>query len=1185
MNTAFPRGIVHCRVPEGFFTRGRRFHGSLPGLIAAVAALLISATSAAQSNYATPYTFTTFAGAAGAVGSADGTGIQARFNEPGAAAVDAAGNVYVADTFNNVIRKITPAGVVTTLAGRASPNGGSADGTGAAAHFYNPEGVAVDGSGNVYVGDTANYTIRRITQAGVVTTLAGTAGVYGTLDGAGGAAQFVGPGSMAADAAGNIYVADGDRIRKVTPAGVVSTLAGSGAPGGADGTGSAAEFNGPSGVAVDGLGYIYVADSGNGEIRIVSPAGAVSTMAGAGNGSGSEDGTMNVGSETGTARFSFPHGVAVDGAGNIYVADGTAVIREIVPLTLQVTTLAGLAGQIGSADGTGPSALFDLPNAVVVDGSGNLYVVDLTNGNLRRGGGSAGIPQPPAIETAPVPETVTEGNAACFTLLATVNPVETYQWEVSADNGSTFAPLTDNGVSYGSGPGISGSATSTLNLTDTTVGMSGNEYECIVTNSMGSTTTIPVTLTVNSSIAIPSPFAFRTLAGPAAGVTQPGGIAVDGAGNVTVANTAMDTILRINTSGAVNTIAGTSGTQGSADGTGGGALFALPRGVAVDAAGNVYVADSGNDTIRLITPALAVTTIAGTAGQVGSADGAGAAAQFDNPGGIAVDGSGNVYVSDTGNGTIRMIVPAVSGGSTTWTVTTLAGSPGPGGALDGIGAAALFSSPEGVAVDGAGNLYVADTGNSSIRKITPTVAGAGTAWTVTTLAGTMGADPNDQNGSSGAGSSDGSGAAGYGEPNSAQFSSPDGVAVDGAGNVYVVDTGNGTVRLIAPGGSVTTLAGNPGYFGSNDGTGTAVRFDEAQGIAVNGSGNVFVADTLSSAIRQGSLASGPPIDLQPASQAVNEGSNIVLAVGVSSSLTLTYQWYFNGNPISGAKLPTLSLNDVQPPNAGTYTVGITDSTGARTISNGATLSVNAVVSGGISGQPSSQSIAPGGTVVFTVTVGTSQAPTLARPDSQSASLSSPTTYQWQFNGANLADGNGISGSTGPQLVITAATSGDDGDYTCLVTTGGVTVQSSTAGLVVAPVKAPGFLVNISSRAFVGTGANILIGGFYIGGSSSRSVLIQALGPALSDEGVPGALEQPTLSIYNSKGAAIYSNTGWGSSPVLLKAAASAYASPVLKQYSGDSEVLLTLPPGGYTAQVSGVGNETGVALCAIYQLP
>jgi len=329
--------------------------------------LLVSLFSFAQ-TYESGITVTTFAGSGG--GYADGTGTAAQFSYPTGVAVDASGDVYVADKSNDKIRKITPAGVVSTLAGS---NNGYADGTGTAAQFSSLSGVTVDASGNVYVGDMSNNKIRKITPAGVVSTLAGSSAGY--ADGTGTAAQFNYPVGVAVDASGNVYVADyyNHKIRKITPAGEVSTLAGS-TGGYADGTGTAAEFFYPAGVAVDASGNLYVADYGNDKIRKITPTGIVSTFAGSNN--GYADGTGIA------AQFSLPAGVAVDASGNLYVADThNHKIRRITPAGV-VTTLAGSTD--GYADGTGIAAQFSFPTGVVVDASGNMYVADQSNQKIRK---------------------------------------------------------------------------------------------------------------------------------------------------------------------------------------------------------------------------------------------------------------------------------------------------------------------------------------------------------------------------------------------------------------------------------------------------------------------------------------------------------------------------------------------------------------------------------------------------------------------------------------------------------------------------------------------------------------------------------------------------------------------------------------------------------------------------------
>jgi sugar lactone lactonase YvrE len=304
---------------------------------------------------------------------ANGVGAGASFYYPTGVAVDSSGNVIVADYNNHRIRKVTPGGVVTTLAGSTY---GFADGTGTGASFYFPTGVAVDSSGNVIVADSNNHRIRKVTPGGVVTTLAG-GGSYGFSDGAGAGALFMDPSGVAVDSRGNVIVADRNnhRIRKLTPGGVVTTLAGSGSATFADGTGAGASFNWPAGVAVDNSGNVIVADQRNHRIRKLTPGGVVTTLAGSDT-RASADGTGA------GASFNFPTGVAVDSSGNVVVVDsGNNRIRKVTPGGV-VSTLAG--SQYGFADGTGTSAKFYDPRGVTLDSSGNVIVADGGNHRIRK---------------------------------------------------------------------------------------------------------------------------------------------------------------------------------------------------------------------------------------------------------------------------------------------------------------------------------------------------------------------------------------------------------------------------------------------------------------------------------------------------------------------------------------------------------------------------------------------------------------------------------------------------------------------------------------------------------------------------------------------------------------------------------------------------------------------------------
>jgi len=615
-------------------------------------------------------------------GFADGPGNQAQFSAPAGIAVDTAGNLYVADTGNHRIRKISPSGEVSTLAG-SGETAGFADGAGHQARFHGPVGIAVDAEGNLYVADAGNHRIRQVSPLGEVSTFAGSK--EGFVDCFKTLAQFNNPSAVALDAAGNLYVTDtwNSRIRKVSPKGDVSTVAGDSYGGLRDGPKNRAQFGGLSGIALDAAGNLYVADTGNHRIRKVSPKGDVSTLAGSGatgmdEGGGFADGPGN------RAQFKRPAGMALDAAGNLYVADiDNHCIRKVSPKGDVSTFAGGIPPALGGgdfADGMGSRARLRYPSGMAADAAGNLYVADRWNHRIRK-----------------------------------VSPLG----EVSTVAGS------------GEAEGLVGSG----------------EAEGLADG----------------------PKSQARLNGPA-------GVALDAAGNLYVAEIGNNRIRKVSPQGDVSTLAGSGETGredgevgGFADGPGNQAQFYSPSDIAVDAEGNLYVADTWNHRIRKVSPLGEVSTLAGS-GETGReggdfADGPGSQARFHFPAGIALDAAGNLYVADSHNHCIRKVSPLGE-------VSTVVGSAKKAGFADGPKSQARLNGPSGIALDAAGNLYVADTWNHRIRKVSPegevrTVAGSGES-----------------------GDTEGNG-------NLAQFYFPSGIALDAAGKLYVTDTFNHCIRKVS----------------------------------------------------------------------------------------------------------------------------------------------------------------------------------------------------------------------------------------------------------------------------------------------------------------------------------------------------------------------------------------------------
>ena len=387
--------------------------------------------------------------------------------------------------------------------------------------------------------------------------------------------------------------------------------------------------------------------------------------------------------------------------------------------------------------------------------------------------------QPPVITTGPSDTTTITGRPVSLVVATTGAPTLRYQW-------------TKDGAD------ILGALGSTYTIPSPKVTDAGT-YVVTVVNPVGSTTSTPVVLTVLAAV----PF------------TSPTGVAVDAAGNLFISDANDHTIWKVNTANQKTLLAGSPGLPGSADGTGSGASFNHPGGLALDPSGNLVVADTGNHTIRRVTQGGVVTTLAGSPGQPGSADGT-TLARFNAPSGIAVNATDTIYIADTQNHTIRLL----TGG----TVSTFAGIAGNPGLVNGVGASAQFTEPNGLALAPNGTLYVADYGNSCIRTIS-------TGAAVTTFSG----QANNH------GFLDGS-------ATTALFNLPVAIALDASGILWVADTHNHAIRRIAPDGSVSLVAGS-GSAGNADGNGSAAYFYLPCGIATTPAGNFIVADTYNHILR------------------------------------------------------------------------------------------------------------------------------------------------------------------------------------------------------------------------------------------------------------------------------------------------------------------------------------------------
>jgi trimeric autotransporter adhesin len=653
-------------------------------------------------------------------------------NDPAGVAVDSVRNLYFADQGNDRIRKVNATtGAITTVAGNGSFGHSGDGGQATSAQLNTPKGIAFGGGSNLYIADNNNHRIRKVnTATGVITTVAGNGtGGYSGDGGKATSAELHFPNGVAADSAGNLYIADynNQRIRKVSvTTGIITTVAGNGALGfsGDGGAATSAKLNDPASVVVDLAGNLYIADYHNNRIRKVNATtGIITTVAGGGSGCAGQSDSVGDGCAATSAELSLPRYVVVDSSHNLYISDSqNERIRKVSAATGVITTVAG-DGTSGYSGDTGPATSDELhqPFGVAEDSAGNLYIADSLNNRIRKASGT----------TSPVifPETAVGSSSASQKVLLRINS--------SLKITSISVPKSQGGKQ------------------EFTVGTIAGCTANGTTTNAGSLCTVPVTAHPGYPGWRQVPLVVQTSAG-----TFNFGMESLGLGPQPVL-----------LPGVIKTVAGT-GAQGYS-GDGGPATKAElggAYGVAVDSAGNLYIADPYNYRVRKVSAATGViTTVAGNGTLGYSGDGGPATkAEFTGSLNIAVDSASNLYIVDLDYCVIRKVSAA------TGLITTVVGNGTQGYSGDGGPATkAELGGAYGAAVDSAGNLYIADTDNQRIRKVSAATG------VITTVAG------NGTQGYSGDG----------GPATKAELNFPVGVAEDSAGDLYIGDPGSNVIRV------------------------------------------------------------------------------------------------------------------------------------------------------------------------------------------------------------------------------------------------------------------------------------------------------------------------------------------------------------------------------------------------------
>ncbi|MGJ5814864.1 DUF3472 domain-containing protein [Paludibaculum fermentans] len=634
-------------------------------------------------------------------------------------ASDSVGNVYFASQQLHSVFRLSTEGILTRVAGKGEPGFSGDGGSALSAQLNQPQGVALDAAGNLFIADVANQRIRKVNPEGIIATVAGNGSCcYSGDNGPATIAQLGSPQGVAVDGDNNLFIADsgGARVRKVGPSGIITTFAGSGTAGysGDGGPAVKAQLSYPIAAAVNSSGELYIADSYNHAIRKISSDGTISTVAGTG-----ERGYSGDGGPANRAQLNSPNGIALDHAGRLLIADTGSRLVRVVGTNGTITTVAGNGGNGNTGDG-GPAASAEIssPSGVAVDNGGRILIVDKTNQRIRTvSGGIIGTIAGAAFR---------EGVPAVFAGLnqpgAVAKDAQGNVYIADSGNHSVRKVATDGSITTLAGTGVSGysgdggRATNARLNQPAGVAVDSSSAVFIADSLNHRIRKVAADGTITTFAGTGCCYGGDNRPAAEAQLNYPRGLFIDPSGSLFIADTGNNRIRKVDPNGIITTVAGDG--HGGAGGDGGLATSAelrAPQAIAADSRGNLYIADTDNSLIRMVDGNGTISLFAGSISGNSGDGGAATRAELGSPAGVAVDAMGNVYIADTRNGRIRMV-------NTSGAINTVAGNGDWGWDYSGDGGVPLNASirnPAGLFSDTAGMLYVADQAYNNIRVLIP----------------------------------------------------------------------------------------------------------------------------------------------------------------------------------------------------------------------------------------------------------------------------------------------------------------------------------------------------------------------------------------------------------------------------------------------------------------------------------